>query len=686
MKKFTFLTTLCLITLFRAEAQNVPNGSFENWDTSNNGGYEPVGWQSLNESKFTNLFKVPGHTGESAVKLSVEWNSVLEMYVAPMFYLDGNFAISQRFTAFEFYLKGAATGGDYLSVSVGMYKGKTLITYSIHQMNQSYAGWTQITMPIEYGTGEVPDECFIGIHIYPVMGSHQGTNYTIDDLALTSSPGSINPVLLSAATNTSGNVIELTFSKPMADPSGKQNQFTVTRNGTVMSLTSAALKPGDNNTILLSPATPVAAGEILLISYTAGNISAASGEPLQSFSNLNVSNLTGSTQATNWQLISSGVTENLYSVHFANSTNGYVSGAGARCLKSTNSGQNWSPVVVPSYADFNSVWATSSNDAFLGGWDTVYITHNNGQSWTGAYTNTMNTAINSLQFISSQNGFAFLPWVSFIKTTDGGNTWSAPTGGFTAWDFFDGFMLDQNTGWGVGDCQNIAKTTDGGETWLPYEWNSWTELTCNKIWGIEATSELNAWAVADSGIVYRTVDGGNYWSRNIIAGEEDNLKDIYFVNANVGYIAGFNGKIFKTTDGGNTWIQQPTITSNHLNGIFFISENLGWAVGDNGTILKYGGIPTATEHELSYGVGNSVIFPNPSTDNCTLQWATSHSGNVSITITDIAGRTVQTVYKGMLDQGKHSFVIELEDSRNGIYFCRLVSESETSCIKFIINR
>jgi hypothetical protein len=396
MKNFIFLTILVLITLFRAEAQNVPNGSFENWDTNKNGGSEPVGWQSLNDSKFTNLFKVPGHTGESAVKLSVEWNSVLDMNVAPMFFLDGNFAISQRFTAFEFYLKGTATGGDYLSVSVGMYKGKTLIGYSIYQMNQTYSGWTQITMPIEYGTDEVPDECFIGIHIYPVMESHQGTNYTIDDLALTSSSGSVNPVLLSAATNTTGNVLELTFSKPMADPAGKQNQFTVTRNGIVMNLTSAALKPGDNNTILLLPATPVAAGEILLISYTAGNISAASGEPLQSFSNLSVSNLTGSTQATSWQLISSGVNENLYSVHFANSTNGYVSGAGARCMKSTNSGQSWSPVNVPSNADFQSVWAVAPENVYLGAWDTVYHSINGGTNWNGSFTNSFTLAVNDL--------------------------------------------------------------------------------------------------------------------------------------------------------------------------------------------------------------------------------------------------------------------------------------------------
>jgi len=387
-----------------------------------------------------------------------------------------------------------------------------------------------------------------------------------------------------------------------------------------------------------------------------------------------------------WQFIPSGAEENLLSVHFANTTNGFIGGALTRCLKSTNGGLNWSPVVVPSYADFNSVWTTSSNDAFLGGWDSVYITHNNGQSWTGAYTNTMNFAINSLQFISPQNGFAFLPWVSFIKTTDGGNTWSTPTGGFTAWDFFDGFMLDQNTGWGVGDCQNIAKTTDGGDTWLPYEWNSWTELTCNKIWGIKATSELNAWAVADSGIVYRTVDGGNYWSRNIIAGEEDNLKDICFVNANVGYIAGSNGKIFKTADAGSTWIQEPQLTNNNLNAIFFISENLGWAVGDNGTILRYWVDDTGLSDLPSALVEDLVIYPNPVTTESTISFTLAEKQKVKIEIRDISNRVLKTIFDGTLQQGDHLISLDLPELSKGVYLCNLSVQGESICKSMVITQ
>ncbi|MBK7031480.1 MAG: hypothetical protein IPH45_20815 [Bacteroidales bacterium] len=93
-------------------------------------------------------------------------------------------------------------------------------------------------------------------------------------------------------------------------------------------------------------------------------------------------------------------------------------------------------------------------------------------------------------------------------------------GGFTAWDFFGGFMLDQNTGYAVGDYQVLCKTTDGGENFSVYEWNNFSDFTGIRLWGVSAPTELIAVAVADSGVIFRTTDGGSYWSRSTIAGPE----------------------------------------------------------------------------------------------------------------------------------------------------------------------
>ena len=77
--------------------------------------------------------------------------------------------------------------------------------------------------------------------------------------------------------------VELQFDRLMADPAGKQNQFTVSVNGTPGVITSAILKTGDPYTIVLTLQTPLTGSETVMVSYTQGNVSAATGGLLLSF-------------------------------------------------------------------------------------------------------------------------------------------------------------------------------------------------------------------------------------------------------------------------------------------------------------------------------------------------------------------------------------------------------------------
>ncbi len=89
------------------------------------------------------------------------------------------------------------------------------------------------------------------------------------------------PVLLYVARSTG---IEMQFDKPMANPAGRQNQFTATVNGSVVSVTSLALKEGDPFTILATLAVPLTGSETVTIAYSAGDITSAMGGWLLSFS------------------------------------------------------------------------------------------------------------------------------------------------------------------------------------------------------------------------------------------------------------------------------------------------------------------------------------------------------------------------------------------------------------------
>lgn len=96
------------------------------------------------------------------------------------------------------------------------------------------------------------------------------------------------PTFVSAVT--SGNKqITVTFSKPLANPSGKQNQFSAKVGSSTLAFSSATLGPG--NTIVLSTsASEFKKNNTITLSYTAGTIVATDGGVLGSFNGQPVTN------------------------------------------------------------------------------------------------------------------------------------------------------------------------------------------------------------------------------------------------------------------------------------------------------------------------------------------------------------------------------------------------------------
>ena len=100
-----------------------------------------------------------------------------------------------------------------------------------------------------------------------------------------------NPKVVSAATNFTGSVITITFSKNMANPAGKQDQFKYQINGGADQPFSAAALNGNPAKIDLTAAgTAIAYGDNVTVSYTAGTIQSADTGVLMSFSGQLVAN------------------------------------------------------------------------------------------------------------------------------------------------------------------------------------------------------------------------------------------------------------------------------------------------------------------------------------------------------------------------------------------------------------
>jgi photosystem II stability/assembly factor-like uncharacterized protein len=168
---------------------------------------------------------------------------------------------------------------------------------------------------------------------------------------------------------------------------------------------------------------------------------------------------------------------------------------------------------------------------------------------------------------------------TILNTTNGGLQWF--TNSYSRLSSVQ--LIDENTGWAVGGDYyggRIIKTTDGG-----LNWNSQVLLENDFFSSVYFIDENIGFAsgvhidLNTYGTVFRTTNGGEDWFRKLSLYGSEILWSVYFLNQNLGWVAGQYGKIQKTTDGGSQWIEQNVDDSYDLRSVFFVDENNGWVVG-----------------------------------------------------------------------------------------------------------
>lgn len=234
-------------------------------------------------------------------------------------------------------------------------------------------------------------------------------------------------------------------------------------------------------------------------------------------------------------------------------------------------------------------------------------TTDGGRTWTEKILQAPNIQIQTLQnihFVNAQTG-----WVVglnsaeegvLLKTTDGGDSWSAmrlPFNQFPAAIFF----VDENTGWigGEGPAikeeddegpSDITVTTDGGATW-----SSQIRLPVS-IYDIFFANGTTGWAVGSLGAIYHTNDGGKTWAAQrseleLVSGgmpsgegaKRWKMLGVHFVDASHGFAAAESmtesiGRLLTTTDGGATWSKRWNPPDAGLIDAHFLTSQVGWAV------------------------------------------------------------------------------------------------------------
>ena len=351
---------------------------------------------------------------------------------------------------------------------------------------------------------------------------------------------------------------------------------------------------------------------------------------------------------TSWSEINCPVTYNLYNVHFINADTGWVGGDNnsiTEIMRTTDRGLSWELKTLSSSSDY-------------GNHDIEFINGNPGEPPRGFVT----------------------AGLSLVWTTDDyGENWvTSPIGGCGASDLESICFINKDEGWFVGTPSatsevSIVHTTDGGQT---YDIQTNPTDPDIKLNCVSFATNLQGVAVGLTGTILYTSDGGQNWE--IRPYSSNRWQSVFLTQSGKAWAVGANGNIAYSIDWGYTWTAQQSGVTCELWEVFFVNDDEGWIVGGGvglpGVILHTtnGGITGVNETNIVTQFELHQNYPNPFNPSTTIKWQQPGTGLVSLTIYDVLGREIATLFDEELIAGKHETVFDASRFSSGIYFYQLI--------------
>jgi photosystem II stability/assembly factor-like uncharacterized protein len=393
--------------------------------------------------------------------------------------------------------------------------------------------------------------------------------------------------------------------------------------------------------------------------------------------------------AQGWEQQVSPTSNNLTSLVFVDTSNGWAVGDSGTIIHTTTGGIIWEVQSSGTMFNLTSVDFVDDNNGWVVGSSTIVHTTNGGSTWTIQISDT-GYSLSCVDFVDANNGCAVGERV-ILNTTDGGTSW-VPQTTEELLPLFGVDFVDTSNGWAVGgsclgtECSfQIAHTTDGGGTWTVQlaGYDMYLPLLA-----LDFVDANDGWAVGGHSnrgsvnrVVRRTTDGGQTWTEQNVHGLVP-LNSVAFVDDDHGWAVGAgtvgfpNGiqecAILHSTDRGVTWAEFSD-TGYTLACVDFVDARHGWTVGSGGKILRYNpSLQAPGEHSNLQPLSFSLsTYPNPFNPSTTIAYDLPKAGHIYLRVFDLLGRQVALLKDGFVDAGNHRMTFDGSGLASGIYFARL---------------
>lgn len=343
----------------------------------------------------------------------------------------------------------------------------------------------------------------------------------------------------------------------------------------------------------------------------------------------------------------------------------------------------------------------------------VFKTINDGDDWTQANHGLTERNVSEIAIEATGSLIAITQLGTIYRSSDDGESWNR-VGAIAGYDnnsaltaCASGTLIVAAKSWSKGN--HLLRSTDGGSTWtVVFAGPDFVAMTIASDGSIIAISTSNG----GTGGTYRSTSDGASWSitkpnqyLNAIASDR---------NGRVYVSSGQN--MWRSSDNGSTWAM-------HSIGQYFTMGSL--AVTDGGTLVAgtrdrtlsavissdrgitwrnaSEGLDSLTPHAL-VAASNGMIFggtvegvvrvsiaasdlprelsidrgptlsraqPNPIRGRASMRFSVTATSNVRMSLFDIRGNEIVTLYNGVATSGTHDVAIDAGQLPAGIYACRL---------------
>lgn len=354
---------------------------------------------------------------------------------------------------------------------------------------------------------------------------------------------------------------------------------------------------------------------------------------------------------------------------------------------SSNNGASWTEANsgltstnVPSLAANGSV-------IFAGTHDGVFSSSNDGTSWNPVNSGPIqNTDAASLVFKGSDL-FAGTFGNGVFLSTDSGATWRQLNSGLT--DIYVFCLAVSGGNVLAGTEAGVFLSTDNGASWNgllqgPWGYNvrAFAVLGSNVYAGVDANDGSNS--------IYRSTDNGASWT--ILGGSPSNTTTYCFAVSGTDVFAGGDGGLHLSTDNGTTWQQASTteFPETVVSSLVVSDTNLfaGTALfppigvfrrplAQMITGVEERGIATAAAFSLSQN------YPNPFNPSTVITYQLPVDSHMTLKVYDVLGREVRTLVNERQHAGQHSVTFDAAGLPSGVYLYRLSAGSYNAARKLM---